>query len=60
MNIPFIFFVVSSLQFMPFKKRYYRYLMHEEVTVAEVSASLIESGVMKPAMSQHGIRNLVM
>ncbi|XP_051911185.1 F-box DNA helicase 1 [Hippocampus zosterae] len=51
--------IIEDATFMPFKKRYYRYLMHEEVTVAEVTSSLIESGVMKPSMSQHSIRNLV-
>nr|XP_049616977.1 F-box DNA helicase 1 isoform X12 [Syngnathus scovelli] len=51
--------MIEDDKFMPFKKEYYRFMMNEEVTMAEVTSSLIKARVIKPAMSQHGIRNLV-
>lgn len=46
-------------QFLPFKKQYYRYVMKEEATVAEINHILNESRVLGPMTSQHSVRNLV-
>ncbi|XP_077399338.1 F-box DNA helicase 1 isoform X2 [Vanacampus margaritifer] len=51
--------MIEDDKFMPFKKRYYRYMMQEEATLVEVTSSLLSSGIIKPKMYQHGIRNLV-
>ncbi|XP_054608861.1 F-box DNA helicase 1 isoform X2 [Dunckerocampus dactyliophorus] len=51
--------IIEDPKFMPYKKSYYRYMMEEDATVLEVSASLRNCGILTSAMSPHGIRNLV-
>nr|XP_057933345.1 F-box DNA helicase 1 isoform X2 [Doryrhamphus excisus] len=51
--------IIEDRKFMPYKKRYYRYLMEEETTVFEVSSSLRNCGILTSHMSPSGIRNLV-
>ncbi|XP_061922329.1 F-box DNA helicase 1 isoform X2 [Entelurus aequoreus] len=51
--------MVEDGKFMPYKKRYYRYMMEEEDTVYHVTVSLKNCGILLPAVSPLGIRNLV-
>ncbi|XP_068611609.1 F-box DNA helicase 1 [Brachionichthys hirsutus] len=51
--------IVQDPQFVPFKKRYYRYMMREEAAVREVFSILRESLVISPASSEHSLRQLV-
>lgn len=50
---------VFALQFLPFKRQYYRYAMEEETTVAEIGRLLTDSHILHPTTSQHSVRNLV-
>lgn len=50
---------VSALQFLPFKKQYYRYVMEEETAVAEIGRVLTDSHILHPTTSQHSVRNLI-
>ncbi|TNN36105.1 F-box DNA helicase 1 [Liparis tanakae] len=52
--------IVQDAKFVPFKKRYFRYMMREPETVREVCAALRDSGITDPAASQLSIRSLVM
>ncbi|XP_061770223.1 F-box DNA helicase 1 isoform X2 [Nerophis ophidion] len=51
--------MVEDDKFMPYKKRYYRYMMEEEETVSHVTIALNNCGILLPEVSPLGIRNLV-
>ncbi|XP_026183236.1 F-box DNA helicase 1 [Mastacembelus armatus] len=51
--------IVQDVKFVPFKKKYYRYMMREKETVLEIFSILKSSGIIDPSMSQNSIRNLV-
>lgn len=49
----------SLVQFVPFKKQYFRYMMRETATMLEVCGILKSSHIMDPASSEHSLRHLV-
>ncbi|KAM6895786.1 F-box DNA helicase 1 [Xenentodon cancila] len=49
--------IVLDTKFVPFKKRYYRYMMREKQTEQEILSILNSSGIK--GSSEHSIRNLV-
>ncbi|XP_056278455.1 F-box DNA helicase 1-like isoform X2 [Pseudoliparis swirei] len=51
--------IVQDAKFVPFKKKYFRYMMRETETVREVCSALRDSGITDPAASQLSIRSLV-
>ncbi|XP_020508172.2 F-box DNA helicase 1 [Labrus bergylta] len=51
--------IVEDTKFVPFKKKYFRYMMKEKVTVMEIMAILKTSKITKPAPPEHSIRHLV-
>lgn len=51
--------IVQDSLFVPFKKKYYRYLMRESSAVREILSILKSSRIVNPASSQHSIRHLV-
>ncbi|KAM9846194.1 F-box DNA helicase 1 [Aulostomus maculatus] len=51
--------IVDDTKFVPFKKKYFRYMMLEKDTVLEVLAVLRSSGIKGPTSSQHSMRHLV-
>ncbi|XP_030575775.1 F-box DNA helicase 1 isoform X2 [Archocentrus centrarchus] len=51
--------IVEDETFVPFKKKYYRYMMTERQTVLEVFSILKSSGVTDSASADHSIRKLV-
>ncbi|XP_034382510.1 F-box DNA helicase 1 [Cyclopterus lumpus] len=51
--------IVQDTKFVPFKKKYFRYMMREKETVREICSTLRNSGITDPASSQHSIRYLV-
>lgn len=51
--------LIQDPKFLPFKKQYYRYVMQEETTVAEIGRVLTDSHILHPMTSQHSVRNLI-
>ncbi|KAM6962054.1 F-box DNA helicase 1 [Tautogolabrus adspersus] len=51
--------IVEDTKFVPFKKKYFRYMMEEKETVMEIMAILKKSKITKPAPPEHSIRHLV-
>ncbi|KAK1906436.1 F-box DNA helicase 1 [Dissostichus eleginoides] len=50
--------IVQDPKFVPYKKKYYRFMMKEKVTELAISCMLKNSGITDPASSQHSIRRL--
>ncbi|XP_061662717.1 F-box DNA helicase 1 isoform X2 [Syngnathoides biaculeatus] len=51
--------IIEDAKFMPFKKRYYRFLMNEGATSNEVYSAALQGGITNPEESEHSVRNLV-
>ncbi|XP_054480308.1 F-box DNA helicase 1 [Anoplopoma fimbria] len=51
--------IVQDNKFVPFKKKYFRYMMREKEAVREICSILRNSRITDPASSQHSIRHLV-
>ncbi|XP_075932332.1 F-box DNA helicase 1 [Anarhichas minor] len=51
--------IVQDTKFVPFKKKYFRYMTREKETVREISSILRNSGITDPASSQYSMRHLV-
>ncbi|XP_029969170.1 F-box DNA helicase 1 [Salarias fasciatus] len=51
--------IVQDTKFMPFKKRYYRYVMREKEMVGEMAKTLKDSGITDRTRSDLSMRSLV-
>ncbi|KAK5895917.1 hypothetical protein CgunFtcFv8_009571 [Champsocephalus gunnari] len=50
--------IVQDPKFVPYKKKYYRFMMKENLTELAISRMLKNCGITDPASSQHSIRRL--
>lgn len=48
-----------AFQFVPFQKQYYRYMMSEKTTLAEINHVLTNCRVLDLSNTSHNLRNLV-
>ncbi|XP_034529352.1 F-box DNA helicase 1 [Notolabrus celidotus] len=51
--------IVKDATFVPFKKKYFRFMMKEKETVEDIVAILKNNNITIPALREHSIRNLV-
>ncbi|XP_074554776.1 F-box DNA helicase 1 [Halichoeres trimaculatus] len=51
--------IVTDTKFVPFKKKYYRYMMKEKETSAEIISILKNNHIINSDPREHSIRNLV-
>ncbi|CAJ1054284.1 F-box DNA helicase 1 [Xyrichtys novacula] len=51
--------IVEDIKFVPFKRKYFRYVMKEKKTVVEVFSILKNSNITNPVLREYSARNLV-
>ncbi|KAK5849103.1 hypothetical protein PBY51_008771 [Eleginops maclovinus] len=58
-GLPSLESIVQDPKFVPYKKKYYCFMLKEKATMLEIGSILRSSGISDPVSSQHSIRRLV-